>query len=189
MSKQQQAYEEMEYETPEESLHSKTAVYVIAYFLFLAILIVPAMGMPGIVFAMIGAGLVLALLVLFGKFVKRKVATIGLSSLLRSGDMMVDVLSLEGYKPQVARNGREALEKVNENTSYLVFLDMLMPGMDGREVCLQLAAHPQRRQCHVIIIMSALDNLGEAAQLKADAIMPKPFAVEDILRTIEPFVE
>jgi CheY-like chemotaxis protein len=66
---------------------------------------------------------------------------------------------------------------------------MLMPGVDGRGVCLQLAAEPQTRQRHVIIIMSALDNLVEAAQLHADAIMPKPFAVEDILRTIEPFVE
>lgn len=104
-------------------------------------------------------------------------------------DMMVDILSLEGYTTQVARNGREALEKLNEDTNYLVFLDMLMPGVDGREVCHQLATQPQKRQRHVIIIMSALDNLGEATQLNADAIMPKPFAVEDILRTIAPFVE
>ena len=104
-------------------------------------------------------------------------------------DMMVDILSLEGFAPQVARNGREALEILSKGASYLVFLDMLMPGIDGREVCRQLATEPQTRQRHVIIIMSALDNLGDAAQLNADAIMPKPFAVEDILRTIEPFVE
>jgi CheY-like chemotaxis protein len=103
-------------------------------------------------------------------------------------DMMVDILSMEGFTTQIARNGREALEKLNEDTSYLVFLDMLMPGVDGREVCLQLATEPQKRQRHIIIIMSALDNLGEATHLKADAIMPKPFAVEDILRTIEPFM-
>jgi CheY-like chemotaxis protein len=104
-------------------------------------------------------------------------------------DMMVDILSLEGYAPQIARNGREALEKLSNDGRYLVFLDMLMPGVDGREVCLRLAAEPQKRKRHVIIIMSALDNLTEATQLKADAIMPKPFAVEDILRTIEPFIE
>jgi CheY-like chemotaxis protein len=104
-------------------------------------------------------------------------------------DMMMDILSLEGYTPQIARNGREALEKLSSDGGYLVFLDMLMPGVDGREVCLRLAAEPQKRSRHVIIIMSALDNLVEATQLKADAIMPKPFAVEDILRTIAPFVE
>ena len=102
-------------------------------------------------------------------------------------DMMVDILSFEGYSIQVARNGREALEKLSKDENYLVFLDMLMPVMDGREVCYQLGAEPRLRQRHVIIVMSALDNLIEAEQLRADAIMSKPFAVEDILRTIEPF--
>jgi CheY-like chemotaxis protein len=102
-------------------------------------------------------------------------------------DMMVDILSFEGYAIQVARNGREALEKLSKDVNYLVFLDMLMPGIDGREVCYRLSAEPQLRRRHVIIVMSALDNLIEAEQLKADAIMPKPFAVEDILRTLEPF--
>jgi CheY-like chemotaxis protein len=104
-------------------------------------------------------------------------------------DMMVDILSFEGYSIQVARNGREALEKLSKDENYLVFLDMLMPGMDGREVCYRLRAEPRLRQRHVIIVMSALDNLVEAEQLNADAIMPKPFAVEDILRTIEPFTD
>jgi CheY-like chemotaxis protein len=104
-------------------------------------------------------------------------------------DMMVDILSFEGYSIQVARNGREALEKMSKDENYLVFLDMLMPGMDGREVCYRLQAEPRLRQRHVIIVMSALDNLVEAEQLNADAIMPKPFAVEDILRTIEPFTD
>ena len=102
-------------------------------------------------------------------------------------DMMVDILSFEGYSIQVARNGPEALEKLSKDQDYLVFLDMLMPGMDGREVCYRLAAQPRLRQRHVIIVMSALDNLAETEKLNADAIMPKPFAVEDILRTIEPF--
>jgi CheY-like chemotaxis protein len=97
-------------------------------------------------------------------------------------DMMVDILSFEGYSIQVARNGREALEKLHQDEHYLVFLDMMMPGMDGREVCLRLNAEPRIRQRHIIIIMSALDNLVETEQLNADAIMPKPFEVEDILR-------
>ena len=39
-------------------------------------------------------------------------------------DMMVDILSLEGYTPEIARNGREALEKLSNDARYLVFLDM-----------------------------------------------------------------
>jgi hypothetical protein len=86
MSKQQQTYqEEVEYYSPEDSLHGKTAIYIVGYFLLLAILVVITrglnLGMPGLVFSMIGAGLVLALLVLLFKFLKQKLAaaTTGLS--------------------------------------------------------------------------------------------------------------
>ena len=103
-------------------------------------------------------------------------------------DMMVDILSFEGYTSQVARNGREALEKLHGDQGYLVFLDMLMPIMDGREVCRQLNSEPQVRDRHIIVIMSALDNLVEASLLRADATMSKPFSVDDVIQTIEPFM-
>ncbi|MBV9229372.1 MAG: response regulator, partial [Chloroflexi bacterium] len=50
-------------------------------------------------------------------------------------DMMVDILSFEAYPVRVARNGREALEILRATERYLVFLDLMMPVMDGREVC------------------------------------------------------
>lgn len=104
-------------------------------------------------------------------------------------DMMVDIFELEGYPIQVARNGREALEKLRAGKSYLVFLDLMMPVMDGREVCMQVNADPQLRQRHVIIIMSALDNLALAASLNVDAAMPKPFSVDDVIDVIQPYIE
>lgn len=104
-------------------------------------------------------------------------------------DMMVDIFALEGYPIQVARNGREALEKLRAGKSYLVFLDLMMPVMDGREVCMQLNADPQLRQRHVIIVMSALDNLAQAASLNVDATMPKPFSVDDVIDVIQPYIE
>lgn len=104
-------------------------------------------------------------------------------------DMMVDILDFEGYASQVARNGREALEKLHSEGDYLVFLDMLMPIVDGREVCRQLNSEPQVRKRHVIVIMSALDNLVEASLLQADATMSKPFSVDDVIQIIEPFMQ
>jgi hypothetical protein len=44
------------------------------------------------------------------------------------------------------------------------------------------------RQRHVLIIMSAIDNLAEAASLNVDATMPKPFSVDDIFRIIQPYL-
>lgn len=103
-------------------------------------------------------------------------------------DMMVDILSFEEYPIVIARNGREALAKMREGQGYLVFMDMLMPIMDGREVCLELLREPEVRARHVIVLMSALDNLVEVAPLNVDATMPKPFSVDDVLRVIEPYM-
>jgi CheY-like chemotaxis protein len=104
-------------------------------------------------------------------------------------DMMVDILSFEDYPIDVARNGQEALALLRNTEGYLVFLDLMMPVMDGHEVCGQLNADPALRQRHVIILMSALDNLAQAAALNVDATMPKPFSVDDVMLVIQPFME
>lgn len=80
-------------------------------------------------------------------------------------DMMVDILSLEGYEPLLARNGKDALEQLAHEQSCLIFLDMMMPVMDGRDFCLQLQANEELRRKHVIVVMSALGNLVQAEQL------------------------
>ena len=103
-------------------------------------------------------------------------------------DMMVDIFELEGYPVSVARNGREALEKMRQDEHFLVFLDLMMPVMNGLQLCQQLQAEPEVRQRHVLIIMSAIDNLAEAASLNVDATMPKPFSVDDIFRIIQPYL-
>jgi CheY-like chemotaxis protein len=103
-------------------------------------------------------------------------------------DMMVDILALEGYPIEVVSNGQEALEKLRGPEGYLVFLDLLMPNMNGRDVCEQLNAEPEIRARHIIILMSALDNLASARTLHVNSTLPKPFAVEDLLRIVQPYM-
>ena len=103
-------------------------------------------------------------------------------------DMMVDILSLEGYPIEVSRNGSEALVKLHGEENYLVFLDLMMPGINGKDVCESLNEKPEIRRRHIIILMSALDNLALAKSLSVNGVMPKPFAVEDVLRVVEPYV-
>lgn len=103
-------------------------------------------------------------------------------------DMMVDILSLEGYPIEVAKNGNEALEKLHGEENYLVFLDIMMPGINGSDVCTRLNEKPQVRSRHIIILMSALDNLALAKSLRVNGVMPKPFVVEDVLRVVEPYI-
>ncbi len=103
-------------------------------------------------------------------------------------DMMVDILTLEGYPIEVAKNGQEALEKLHGVGNYLVFLDLMMPGINGSDVCTHLNEEQPIRSRHIIILMSALDNLALAKSLSVNGVMPKPFAVEDVLRVVEPYL-
>ena len=104
-------------------------------------------------------------------------------------DMMVDILDFEGYPLLVARNGNEALELMRGRESYLVFLDLLMPVVSGKDLCDILDKDPLLRNRHIIILMSALDRLEEASTLNVDGIMPKPFLVDDVVKAIEPHME
>lgn len=103
-------------------------------------------------------------------------------------DMMIDILDFEGYPIRVARNGNEALELMRGEESYLVFLDLLMPVVSGKDVCDILDKDPALRSRHIIILMSALDRLAEASTFNVDGIMPKPFTVEDVVKAIEPYM-
>ncbi|HXX78385.1 MAG TPA: response regulator [Ktedonobacteraceae bacterium] len=103
-------------------------------------------------------------------------------------DMMADILEFEGYSITIARNGSEALHFLRNGERYLVFLDIMMPVMSGKELCMLMEADPQLRERHKIILMSALDNLEEAAALDVDAILQKPFEVDDMIGVLEPYM-
>lgn len=103
-------------------------------------------------------------------------------------DMMADLLESEGYTPVLARNGQEALRLLQGPESYLVFLDLMMPTVSGKDVCVSLAIQPHVRQRHILVLMSAMDNLEEIASLDVDMIMPKPFVIEDLEEALQVYM-
>ena len=103
-------------------------------------------------------------------------------------DMMVDMLDFEGYPVHVVRNGNDALNILRGEGNFLVFLDLMMPGLSGKDVCTILDAEPQVRNRHVIILMTAMDKLDEAQTLRIDKLLFKPFVVEDVMNVIEKFM-
>jgi CheY-like chemotaxis protein len=116
----------------------------------------------------------------------RKILVVDDDPIIR--EMMVDILDFEGYSISVARHGQEALKMLRSEEDFLVFLDIMMPGMNGKELCDVLEADPHLRERHIIVLMSAVDNLKEAASLKIDAVLKKPFVVEDVINTLEPYM-
>ncbi|MGK5095329.1 response regulator [Deltaproteobacteria bacterium TL4] len=88
-----------------------------------------------------------------------------------------ELLSESGYKPIPVKDGQEALEAVNRHLPDLVILDVIMPKMDGIEVCKLIKKNPATQQIPVIIITSKtqIDDKIRGLNAGADDYLFKPY--------------
>jgi len=101
--------------------------------------------------------------------------------------LLSQLLSKRGYKVRPTRDGKLALNFARSNPPDLILLDIMMPGMDGYQVCEQLKACPQTKDIPVIFI-SALNELFDkvkAFSLGAVDYIAKPFQVEEVVARVE----
>jgi putative two-component system response regulator len=96
-------------------------------------------------------------------------------------DILVAALSHE-YKLSVATNGEAALAQVDENRPDLILLDIMMPMMDGYEVCSKLKSDPETSSIPVIFITAAdgLTNITKGFKLGAVDYITKPFRIAEL---------
>ncbi len=88
----------------------------------------------------------------------------------------------EGYSVSVGRNGAEALHKIRAQRPDLVLMDIMMPGLDGREVVRQLHGHPVYSAIPVIL-MSAATRWDHAVDGPIQ-FLSKPFDLDRLLTMI-----
>jgi two-component system, OmpR family, alkaline phosphatase synthesis response regulator PhoP len=95
-------------------------------------------------------------------------------------------LQAEGYETFSARDGRSALEEIRQHRPKLMLLDIMMPVMDGWSVLEQMQALPLEDRPRVVVVSarSSLRDRAKAAELGADAFVPKPFNVDDLLAVL-----
>src|SRR5213595_2312204 len=72
-----------------------------------------------------------------------------------SAELLSFVLQDEGYEVVIAANGREALSRLDSNHVALVLCDLMMPVMDGRELCSAMQANPVYQRIPIIIMSAA----------------------------------
>jgi CheY-like chemotaxis protein len=96
-------------------------------------------------------------------------------------------LEAEGYSTVAATDGVEALERIGEHHPNVMLLDIMMPEMDGWAVLEKLVAIPPEQRPKVIVVsaLSSLKDRAKAAELGADAFVPKPFNVDELLQVLE----
>lgn len=94
------------------------------------------------------------------------------------------VLSDEGYLVDLAVDGESALERVRAARPDAILLDLMMPGMNGRQFLAALRAEPSYADLPVMI-MTAVHGLGVApAALGASEVVEKPFNIDELLNKV-----
>ena len=96
-------------------------------------------------------------------------------------------LGLWGYQVVIASDGTEALRIAEARPPDLVLLDVMMPGLDGMEVCRRLKAMPQTARIPVILITAKDIQIlePELHAIGAFAFLAKPYSATMLLRTIQ----
>jgi two-component system response regulator MprA len=90
-------------------------------------------------------------------------------------------LAFNGYSVELAQDGLEALELIASNRPDALVLDVMMPRLDGLEVCRQLRSTGDDLP---ILVLTARDSVSERVaglDAGADDYLPKPFALEELL--------
>ena len=93
-------------------------------------------------------------------------------------------LELESYEIELAESGREALELLATNGPDAVILDVLMPGLDGLEVCRRIRRAGNRVPVLMLTARDEVENRVAGLDAGADDYVTKPFALEELLARV-----
>jgi signal transduction histidine kinase len=101
-------------------------------------------------------------------------------------DLMKEILSEKGYQVATAINGKSAISKARANKFDLILLDLIMPDIDGFDVCSTLKSTPQTSQIPVIFLTGTKENdyITKGFNLGAVDYILKPFSKEELLARV-----
>lgn len=104
--------------------------------------------------------------------------------------MLESRLKANGYGVITAYNGKQALEKAKAETPDLIFLDVMMPDIDGFSVLHKLKYDFKTMHIPVIMLTCRADSgsIFEAQDLKAADYLIKPFKPEELLKLIKRYI-
>ncbi len=101
-------------------------------------------------------------------------------------ELMKIRLAASGYEVSSANDGEDGLKKIYEEKPDLVLLDILMPKMNGLELCLKIKADPKTKNIPVVIVSASggSDLRGRSQMSGANDCIYKPFESSELLEKI-----
>lgn len=101
------------------------------------------------------------------------------------------LMKKNGYNVMVARNGTEALDMIESSVPDLVLLDIMMPDVDGYQICAYVKAN--ERLAHIdIVFLSAKTkeaDIQKGMDIGASLYITKPFSTRDLVKQIAELAE
>ncbi len=100
--------------------------------------------------------------------------------------LLSKILELEGYRVSTALSGREAIRQAEELMPDLAILDVMMPDMDGYELCRKMRQPPFKKRIPIVMLtaMSGDKDRQEALEAGANEVWNKPFDMDLFRRRI-----
>ncbi len=99
-------------------------------------------------------------------------------------------LEQKGYQVFVAESGEEAMDQIAGHKPDLILLDIMLPGIDGFEVCQSVRQNAETRNTK-IIFLSAMGrdiDVAKGMALDADAYIIKPFSILKVMEKVDSLV-
>lgn len=102
-------------------------------------------------------------------------------------DPLVYTLQKDGFEVFAASDGKEGLQKAQEHLPDLIVLDLMLPVMDGLEVCRQLRSNPRTRHIRILMLTAKSEEVDEIVgfSMGADDYVTKPFKVKPLVSRIK----
>lgn len=94
-------------------------------------------------------------------------------------------LEAEGYLIDVAHDGEEAMGIAASPAYRLIILDLMLPGIDGQEICRRLRAQGVQTPIMMLTAMDGVDQKVKGLRMGADDYLTKPFAFDELLARVE----
>ena len=97
------------------------------------------------------------------------------------------LLSRANFDVQVAHDGEEAIEAIEETRPALVLLDVMLPKRDGFEVCEIIRANPEWNDLRIIMLTARgrEEDREKGLAMGADAYLTKPFSTREVLAQVQ----
>lgn len=102
-------------------------------------------------------------------------------------ELLVYSFEKEGFRVHTAGQGDEGLEKARRHHPSLVILDLMLPNMDGLEICKALRANPSTASIPIIILTARSEEVDKIVglELGADDYMTKPFSPRELMARVK----